>query len=216
METKEKAFAPNYYPTDTEKQSRGLPSENLIYRGELFHTYIIFEGPDYILLLDQHAAHERVLYEKIRKTFENNNTVKTLLIPINFTPPGTKYADLLEYIDVFKEAGIEIEPFGDESFNVLSIPAIVPEAREEAALSSLLDEFYDKKISPNARELKERFIKLAACHSAVKEGILLNEQEAYALLRDLSSTEIPYICPHGRPTFIRFSKDYFEKLFKRR
>jgi DNA mismatch repair protein MutL len=193
-----------------------LFSEELVYRGSLFHTYIIFEGKDFILFIDQHAAHERVLYEAFRKKINDNVSVKMLLIPINFTPPRLKYAQLLECIDIFKEAGIEIEPFGDESFNILSIPAIIPEKREEESLSCLFDEFYSGKISPNAHELREKFIELAACRGAVKEGDALNANEARALLTELMGTEVPYVCPHGRPTYIQLTKDYFEKVFKRR
>ncbi|MBA7535055.1 DNA mismatch repair protein MutL [subsurface metagenome] len=201
---------------DIGKRKKDLSEERLLYRGVLFRTYIIFEGRDFILLIDQHAAHERVLYEKFKESSKNINSVKTLLIPINFTPPRKKYADLLESIDVFKEAGIEIEPFGDESFNILTIPGVIPESREDELLSYLFDEFYEGKINLQAHEIKERFLKLASCRSAIKEGNTINEEEARTLLNDLRSVKIPYVCPHGRPTFVRISKEYFEKAFKRR
>lgn len=201
---------------DIGKRKKDLSEGRLLYRGVLFQTYIIFEGRDFILLIDQHAAHERVLYEKFKESSKNINSVKTLLIPINFTPPRKKYADLLESIDVFKEAGIEIEPFGDESFNILTIPGVIPESREDELLSYLFDEFYEGKINLQAHEIKERFLKLASCRSAIKEGNTINEEEARTLLNDLRSAKIPYVCPHGRPTFVRISKEYFEKAFKRR
>jgi DNA mismatch repair protein MutL len=166
--------------------------------------------------LDQHAAHERVLYEKFKKEAKNLDTVKSLLVPLNFTPPRAKYGDYLDNIEAFRAAGLEMEPFGDESFNITTIPAFVPEKGEEEAVSFILDEFNSGKMSPDAREIKERFIKLIACRSAVKDGDVVKEAQAYALLKDLNRAEIPAVCPHGRPTFVKIPKENVEKIFKRR
>jgi len=244
-------------------------SPRLLYRGALFQTYLIFEGADYVLLLDQHAAHERVLYERFRaaagyRTIEKQRFVREngsvgehrsvhkhepvrdhdflpehspvsksepdlkhrngpesalvlnhLLIPINFTPPLRRYADVIENIDRFKEAGIVIEPFGEESFNIVALPAGIPESREGEVVSELLEELYQGKLNFAQNELRERFLKIASCRSAVKEGDVLNSEEASRLLEDLEKTEVPYMCPHGRPTVVKLSKRYFEKVFKR-
>ncbi len=190
--------------------------DKLFYKGLVFQTYILFEGRDFLLMVDQHAAHERVLYERLKDDSKNLKSVKNLLIPINFIPPRSRYAGILENIDTFKEAGFEIEPFGDESFNIITIPAFVPDEREEETISCLLEEFNAGRMSPDAREIREGFIKLVSCRTAIKEGNVINEAEARALLKDLRNTKIPYVCPHGRPTFVRITKVHLEKVFKRR
>ncbi len=200
----------------SQKRSVGVSVEDLTYRGVLFQTYIIFEGQDFILLMDQHAAHERILYERFKRSMEGSAPLKRLLIPMNISPPRSKYDDVLKNIEEFRRASIEIEPFGDESFNIVGIPAVVPDGKEEEAIAQLFDELYHGKISPDAGELKERFLKLISCRNAVMEGQTLREEEARALLADLLTTDIPYVCPHGRPTILRISRDYLEKTFKRR
>jgi DNA mismatch repair protein MutL len=195
---------------------KALPAEQLFYRGVLFHTYIIFESEELLLLIDQHAAHERILFERMKDALYGEKPVKNLLIPINFTPPRSQYDEILENIDAFREAGLEIEPFGDESFNLRTIPGFVPENREEETVTSFLEEFLDGKISADAQEIEENFLKLASCRNAIKEGDDLREEEARSLIKELSQTKIPYICPHGRPTFIKMTKADLEKSFKRR
>jgi DNA mismatch repair protein MutL len=190
--------------------------DKLIYKGVVFSTFIIFESSDFLLLVDQHAAHERVLYERYKRAAGESTPKKSLLIPITFTPPRSRLQNLAESLESFHEAGIRIEPFGEESFNIVEIPAFIPEKREEETLSVLLEEFYEGKVKVSTGDIRDRFIKIAACRHAVKEGDLLTQDEAFRLLKDLGQTKVPYICPHGRPTVIRQRKEYFEKLFGRR
>ena len=190
--------------------------EKLIFKGVIFSTYIFFESDDFILLLDQHAAHERVLYEKLKKEAGESTSRKSLLIPITFTPPRSHLEELTESLETFQEAGIVIEPFGEESFNITEIPAFVPEEKEEETLSILFEEFYEGSLKVTTRDIRDRFLKIAACRHAVKEGDKLTQDEAFRLLEDLGKTEVPYMCPHGRPTVIKQRKQYFEKLFRRR
>ena len=111
---------------------------------------------------------------------------------------------------------MEIEPFGDESFNILTLPSFIPENREEETVSQVFEELYEGNLQLDAEEIGERFLMRAACRAAVKEGDALSQDEARALFGDLLVTEMPTACPHGRPTMIRYSIEYFEKLFKRR
>jgi len=200
----------------SEREWGDYSPENLLFRGTLFQTYLMFQGDDFILLIDQHAAHERVLYEKYKNERAKVGSVKRLLVPINFTPPMKRYSDVVDNIDVFKHAGIEIEPFGEDSFNILTIPGFIPENREEEIISIFFDEFYEGKFTVRADEIKERFLILASCRNAIKEGDVLKEEEARSLLKELGKVNVPYVCPHGRPTTIRISKSYFERAFKRR
>ena len=186
----------------------------VIIKGVIFSTYVLFESNDYLILLDQHAAHERVLYEKLKREAGESAIKKSLLIPITFTPPRIHLEDLTENLETFHAAGIGIEPFGEESFNIVEIPAFVPENREEETLSVLLEEFYEGKLKITTRDIRDRFIKIAACRHAVKEGDMLTQEEVFRLLEDLGQTEAPHICPHGRPTVIKQRKEYFEKLLR--
>ena len=190
--------------------------EGLQYRGSIFNTFLIFEHENDVVLMDQHAAHERVYYEQFSRMYESGGVVKSLLVPINFTPPAGAYADLVDAIETFREAGIEIEPFGDESFNILTLPAFIPENREEVTISQLFEELYAGKLGLSAQQIRDEFVKLAACRSAVKEGDALLPDEALALMRDLLAAQVPFVCPHGRPTMVVYTREYFDKQFKRR
>ncbi len=208
-----------YQSTETgteRKRDADCSVDDMVYRGTLFQTYVIFEGTDFVLLIDQHAAHERILYERFKRSMEDPPPIKRLLIPMNISPPRSKYDEVLSNVEAFRKASIEIEPFGDESFNVVAIPAVVPDGHEEESIAHLFNDLFEGKISPDAGELRERFLKLISCRSAIKEGQTLKEEEARALLKDLLASDIPYVCPHGRPTHVRISRDYFDKTFKRR
>jgi DNA mismatch repair protein MutL len=193
-----------------------IHGEKLQYRGSIFNTFLIFEHGNEVVIMDQHAAHERVFYERFTGMYGKGAAVKTLLVPINFTPPAESVEDLLDVIDILKDAGIEIEPFGDESFNILTLPAFIPENREEAVLSQLFDEFYAGKLAFTVEQIRDSFVKLAACRSAVKEGDSLSPDEAMALAHDLIQTQIPFVCPHGRPTMVVYGREYFDKQFRRK
>ena len=204
------------FPSAAEGRPSELDSARLVFRGSLFKTYLLFEGPDGVITIDQHAAHERVLYEKYKKEKGSRPVRKSLLIPITFSPPRSCYGTILEGLKAFSEAGIVIEPFGEESFAVVEIPGIIPDHREEETVSLLLEEFCTQSLSPAPEEISERFLKIAACRAAVREGDDLSEEEALRLIEDLGKAEVPYMCPHGRPTAVRRSKGYIEKLFGRR
>jgi DNA mismatch repair protein MutL len=203
-------------PSDSRDRPFDIREGGLQYRGSIFNTFLIFESGRDVVLIDQHAAHERVYYEQFSRMYESGGAVKSLLVPINFTPPADKYGDLVDAIETFREAGIEIEPFGDESFNILTLPAFIPDKREKASVSKLLEELYAGNLGLSAHEIRDGFMKLTACRSAVKEGDALSREEALALMRDLLAAEVPFVCPHGRPTMVRYSREYFDKLFKRR
>jgi DNA mismatch repair protein MutL len=193
-----------------------IPEGGFEYRGSLFNCFLIFESGSTVILVDQHAAHERICYERFKRIRRQESGVRRLLIPLNFTPPASKYQVVLDAVAAFRQADMEIEPFGDESFNILTLPSFIPENREEETVSQVFEELYEGNLQLDAEEIGERFLMRAACRAAVKEGDALSQDEARALFGDLLVTEMPTACPHGRPTMIRYSIEYFEKLFKRR
>jgi len=186
------------------------------YRGLLLGTYLLFEVKNLLLIVDQHAAHERVLFERYKKLFSGKIDVKNLLLPINFTPPRSQYQNILDSLEALGLIGIGIEPFGEESFNINTLPAFIPDHREEEILSDLFQELYEGKLSLKPDKVKERFVAISACRNAIKDGDIIGEEEARALVKELQNTEIPNICPHGRPTFVIVTGEDLEKVFKRK
>ena len=207
---------PSQQPFGYQDKQIDIHMEQLQSRGSIFNTFLIFEQGNDVVLMDQHAAHERVYYEQFSRMYEKGGSVKSLLVPINFTPPAGAYDDLLHAIETLQEAGIEIEPFGDESFNIMTLPAFIPENREEATISQLFEQLYAGKLRLSTRQIRDEFVKLAACRCAVKEGDSLSREEALTLIGDLLAARFPYVCPHGRPTMVMYSREYFDKQFKRR
>jgi DNA mismatch repair protein MutL len=191
-------------------------SEELSFRGTLFGTFSLFEGRQALLMLDQHAAHERVLYERFMELERENRVMKSLLVPINATPPRAWYGEILDSLDVLRDAGFEVEPFGDDSVNVNTVPGFIPDDFEEEAVSLMIEGFGSGRPAAGGAEIRERFMKLAACRGAVKEGDPIGREEAFRLLDDLRKTKVPFVCPHGRPTCYLMSRDSIEKAFRRR
>jgi DNA mismatch repair protein MutL len=191
-------------------------SGELAFRGTLFGTFSLFEGRHALLLLDQHAAHERVLYERFRERERENRVVKSLLVPINVTPPRAVYGEILDSLELLRDAGFEVEPFGDDSVNVNAVPGFIPDDFEEEAVALLIEEFGSGRPAAGGAEIRERFMKLAACRGAVKEGDPIGREEAFRLLDDLRNTKVPFVCPHGRPTCYLMTRDSIEKAFRRR
>ena len=188
----------------------------LRYVGSIFNGFLIFEEGESILLIDQHAAHERVLYEQFLEKYKTVNPANNLLIPINLTPPPGMYDEIMESKEDFITAGIEIEPFGDGSFNINSIPAFLPEDKESKIILEFFNEYFEKRYFPESGSIKDRFLKYSACKAAVKEGEKMEQKEAFFLIKLLFKCKVPYICPHGRPTILRVKKNYIERIFKRR
>ena len=199
-----------------ELRSAGINIDSLKYAGSIFNEFLIFDESESLLLVDQHAAHERILYEIFTRKYDKLNPSKNLLVPINLTPPPGMYDDILDHRDDFLAAGIEIEPFGDDSINIVSIPALLPEDKEFRIVLEFFNEYFERRSIPEEGSLKERFLKYAACKSAIKEGDRINGEEASYLLKELLKCNIPYMCPHGRPTLLRIKRDYIERIFKRR
>jgi DNA mismatch repair protein MutL len=180
--------------------------------GQVSGTYIIAEGPDGLYIIDQHAAHERILFEKIREQSTLRKVeIQGLLEPATFeVSPGqdevlkTCYADLSEF-------GFAIEPFGDRSYLVRSVPAMLNGKNWPATLRELLDTVGAEKSNDWREQLGITF----ACHGAIKAGQVLTDEEMRELLRQLEQTSAPNTCPHGRPTIIRLTNAQLEREFRR-
>jgi len=182
--------------------------------GQVRQTYIIAEGPDGLYLIDQHAAHERILFEQLQTeqaamTVSAQNLLEPL--PIELLPQQRGLLDgLLEHLAAF---GFDIAPFGGDTYLVRAIPAALNATQVPAVIAELLDIASD---GLGAAMSAEHTLAIIACHSAVRAGQTLTLDEARELIHQLEKTTAPYTCPHGRPTMIHLSSAQLERSFSRR
>ncbi len=183
--------------------------------GQAFDTYWFIESGDTVYLMDQHAAHEKVLFKRNLEAY-NNRRISSQMIapPVVVTLSSEEERILQENRQVFTDFGYEIEPFGPREYAVYQVPQDlygldVRQIFLEIMGGLLAD---SKNLSGGSIHLKLATI---SCKAAVKGNEHLTEQEAEALIRELMTLEDPYTCPHGRPTLIAYKKSDFEKMFKR-
>ncbi|TET73895.1 MAG: DNA mismatch repair endonuclease MutL [Dehalococcoidia bacterium] len=198
-------------PTEAEPVAKSLPILRVV--GQVANTYIITEGPDGMYLIDQHAAHERVLFERIRDQRQRRSVeIQGMLqpVPVELT---VRQQELLElHVEALSEYGFGIEHFGERTCLLRSVPAMLGGQNIARSLTELLD-FLGEGAKSDWRE--EIAISLA-CHSAVLAGQALSQQEMQDLVRQLEQSSQPRTCPHGRPTMIHLSAFQLEKGFGRR
>jgi len=188
----------------------------LIVIGQFANTYIIAQSRDEMVLIDQHAAHERVLYERLKKRSEGFRSPSQEMIVPEIVELNHKEAALLEsMIPQLLNMGFDIEPFGGTSFVVKSVPAIIDDRPIKAMLLDMVGVAEEKRSENEPGRWLEEILIVAACHSAVRANHPLNKREMEQLLADLEKCDSPYHCPHGRPTTISFSEKELEKRFKR-
>lgn len=183
--------------------------------GQIGGTYIIAEGPDGLYLIDQHAAHERILFEKLLNQASSEAIAQSLLDPALVQLPAWQASLLEENLEVLKKLGFQIEPFGPSAFRVLAIPALFTKGNPEAAIRSVVEDFEEDE-TPLQSEIESRIAGRVCKSMAVKAGQPLSEDEQRALIRDLENCRSPRTCPHGRPTMIHLSINLLERQFGRK
>jgi len=193
---------------------RSLPPLRVV--GQVGNTYIIAEGPDGLFLVDQHAAHERVLYEQMGAALQRGDLpVQPLLQPVALDFTAAQRAEVEPVLPFMAELGFELEPFGEQAVLVRAVPAIYAESRRDVGRD--LAEILDTVTHGNqpARWREEMAITLA-CHSAVRAGQTLSLDEMRALINSLERCQYPRACAHGRPTMLHLSQTQLEREFGRR
>lgn len=182
--------------------------------GQVGTTYVITEGPEGMYLIDQHAAHERVLYEHIvRARSRQAPDVQPLLDPLPFEPSPAQAAVVGDYREHLDALGFQLEDFGERSLLLRAVPAALAGGDPARALSDFLDEI---AAGAPTTERAERAAMTLACHAAVRAGKTLAQEEMRELIRLLEACEAPRTCPHGRPTMIHVSAAALEREFGRR
>jgi DNA mismatch repair protein MutL len=189
---------------------------SLRYLGQFANTYLVFAGDDGLILLDQHAAHERIILERLKKTIGPNIISQSLLMPeiVNLTPGQiTLFSG---YVDFLREIGLEVEIFGRDAIVVKAIPAILSQVQAREIISDIADQLGDQNQMPSLQEKKEKILASLACRAAIKANTVLTSEEVAALCRDLEETPFNLTCPHGRPITINFPLSEIERMFKRK
>ena len=199
---------------DKESYSK-IPDYKII--GIAFSTYIILEMKDEIYIIDQHAAHERIMYEKVKKNFysDGQKDSQLMLVPDVITLTHKETSIVKENITMFEKAGFTLEEFGDNTIKLTGVPNICMELNTKQLFLDILDEI--DTVAITARQEKEdKFIATIACKAAVKANMKLDIQEVDSLMQKLLVLPNPFTCPHGRPTAIKMTKTDIEKKFSRR
>ena len=183
--------------------------------GQVFDTYWLIEYEDKLFIIDQHAAHEKVKFERFMKQYHEKSLVtQNLLPPIIVSLTGQEETAYKEYASVFAELGFEVEPFGGSEYALRSVPVDLYGCQEKELFLSVLDDLLEGGIRGDLTAVREKIASMS-CKAAVKGNNQLSTQEAQQLIDELLTLDNPYNCPHGRPTIISMSKYELEKKFKR-
>ena len=184
--------------------------------GQVFDTYWLVQYQDSLYIIDQHAAHERVLYERTLKGMKTREFTSQYLSPPIILSLSMQEAELLkENMDRFARIGFEIEPFGGEEYAVRAVPDNLFGIAKKELLMEMIDDLADGISSSMTPELIDEKVASMSCKAAVKGNNRLSAQEVNALIGELLTLDNPYHCPHGRPTIIAMTKRELEKKFKR-
>ncbi len=183
--------------------------------GQVFDTYWLLQFEDKLFIIDQHAAHEKVKYERLMKQYHEKNVIsQALMPPIIVSLSGQEELVLKEYQEIFTELGFEVEAFGGSEYALRSVPVDLYGCSEKEMFLEVLDELAEGTSRSSLRVVEEKIASMS-CKAAVKGNNRLSLEEAEKLIDELLTLENPYNCPHGRPTIITISKAEMEKKFKR-
>ncbi|MBQ7564416.1 MAG: DNA mismatch repair endonuclease MutL [Lachnospiraceae bacterium] len=190
-----------------------LPKHRII--GQLFQTYWLIEYHSELYIIDQHAAHEKVKYERLVKRLHEKNIASQQLRPATVVTLSKSEENILQkYLDRFLQLGFEIESFGGSEIRLLAVPTDLYGLSAQEYFLDVLDQLAEEHLSEDVDEVLHRLATMA-CKSAVKGNTAMTPEEAKALIDELLGLSDPYHCPHGRPAIVKFTKAEIEKMFKR-
>ena len=197
------------------EEKANIPEYKIL--GVAFKTYILLELDEDVYILDQHAAHERVLYEKVKKNFykDGGKDIQMLLLPDILELSKRDMRTVRDNIKLFEQSGFALEEFGDNTIKITGVPVICFDMDTKELFMDIIDGI-DFTNRTTKQDVEEKFIATVACKAAVKANMALEESEIRGLLDQLLILDNPFTCPHGRPTAIRITKTEIEKKFGRR
>ena len=185
--------------------------------GIVFKTYIVIEMNDEMYVIDQHAAHERILYEKVKKNYYSDGVKESqlMLLPDIITLTHKEMEIAKENFDTFEKAGFMVEEFGENTIKLSGVPEMCIDLETKEMFLETLDEIMTLGRTAK-QEIEERFIATVSCKAAVKANMALDEKEVKSLMDELLELPNPFTCPHGRPTSIKMTKYEIERKFARK
>jgi DNA mismatch repair protein MutL len=190
------------------------PSQGVEFIGRLSSLYLICRTGHSLFIVDQHTAHERVLYEEtMLKIDEHSVHGQNLLFPVQVELSPEQFALFEENQETFSTGGFEVTAFGGRTVNIQAVPAVLGRKSPEKVFSKIIDDIVE--LRSEGYDVKKAMAQSIACRAAVMSGDRLTDQESTHLLERLLKCENPYSCPHGRPTFLRISKDDLDRKFGR-
>lgn len=181
--------------------------------GQIDNCYIIAYNQDGMFIIDQHAAHERILYDRLGASTERI-PVQQLLVPLFMEFDDTECTMLLDNQSLLYQLGFSLELVGPCTMRLLEVPADIPISEAEQIINQILQSIHELH-QPTSQELRHAFLQITACRAAIKAGDALNMRQIQALIGELCQTTLPFTCPHGRPSIIKFSTHELAKMFKR-
>jgi len=200
----------------SESPGARIPFSDLRYVGQAGGTYLFFEHEGGVVVIDQHAAHERILFEELKKRASGENPVsQRLLMPEVVSFPPKDYTSIMACMESLRESGFEADPFGGNAVVIKAVPAILSHVHAGALLRDLADEMSEWGKPQGLKDLDERILTFMACRGAVKASQELSLPEVEVLLRNLDAVPFSSSCPHGRPVFTQLTFQELEKLFRR-
>ncbi len=220
---------PDFFPRpekEGKKKTETLPKQANLWEKKIFsesrvigqfkNAYIVCENKDGLTVIDQHAAHERILYETLKNREKGqNNGKQRLLIPESFDLSYREAEIMEKMLPELEEAGFEIEPFGGRTFVVKSVASSLSGKDVRPMIREMVETLARVGAGEDVSALFEECVKIMACHGAIRSGQKLSDKEIVALLDQLDRCDNPYNCPHGRPTCVNWSDRFLEKAFKR-
>ena len=224
--------APHFAETDAvqarvdvaEDKGETTPVENALEghplgaaRGQVHENYIIAQTADGMVIVDQHAAHERLVYEKLKSQMrEDGVPSQALLIPEIVDLSANDCTSLLDFSETLKSMGMVLEAFGGGAVAVRATPAILGEVNAKLIILDVLDELCDQNATQSVQDKVEAILSRVACHGSIRSGRRMRGEEMNALLREMESTPHSGQCNHGRPTYVELKLSDIERLFGRR
>lgn len=216
-DTEETPAPPRPLPLEPASNPTAPKSAEFRILGVLGRLYVLMESDDGLVLMDQHAAHERVLFEKMRRAMEQEGVPsQRLLMPVMLPLTPRDYDLLSRNLEALSKLGIEAEPFGANTLKIDTLPTFLKSDDPLRLLSQVVDELASLSSRSSSLRLGEDMIATTVCRHAVKANDILRIPELENLLKDLMACEMPYCCPHGRPTLIQISYQELERKFGRR
>jgi DNA mismatch repair protein MutL len=200
------------FDEELEKQT-GIEMPHVRVLGQVDSVYIIAQMGDGLMIIDQHAAHERVFFELVRASKREDS--QELIVPINIDLESREKALMKETIPYLVEFGFRISEFGHDTFAVTAVPVVLGKLEDPLMVHDIISDILSQGKIKDETGIFERVTKSIACRSALKAGAVCSISQMESLVKQLLLTENPYTCPHGRPTMISFNRQELDKLFKR-